>query len=282
MNQAQNPLTKFYRTPALSVKIPSRGAYYPEGTVEMNDDGEVAILPMTAQDEIILQNPDALLSGEAVTSVLRSCVPGISNPKKLLSADIDVLMIAIRVASYGDDATMEQRCPKCKEKNVFKLNLDNLLNSTEVLDEEYELVLNGELTVYIIPNRFDNLVKQQKTAFQNTKLEQAINNPDLSDEQRLKILSQVFDKLSKFTFEQTLDSIQKVVFTGDDGELVEVTERKHIAEWMNNIEKGSIDKIQDKIAEVNAIGIEKVLPAKCLSCENMWEAAIEFNPVNFF
>jgi hypothetical protein len=282
MNQAENPLSKFYRTATLSVKLPSRGRYYSDGVVELNDDDEVGILPMTAQDELVLQNPDALLNGEAVTKVIKSCVPDVKIPKKLLNCDIDVLMIAIRVASYGDDAMMEQNCPKCKEKNSFTLNLDNLLNHADTLDEEYETVLDSELTVYIAPSKFENVVKQQKAAFHNTKLEQAIRDPDLSDEQRLKILSQVFEKMANLTFEQTLDSISKVVFTDEEGELIEVTDKKHISEWLGNTEKNSMDAIQDKISEVNSIGIEKALQAKCMHCEHMWEATIEFNPVNFF
>lgn len=282
MNQAQNPLSKFYRTATLSVKLPSRGAYYEDGAVELNDDDEIGVLPMTAQDEIILQNPDALLSGEAVIKVIKSCVPGVKDPKKLLSCDIDVLMIAIRVASYGDDAQMTQNCPKCKEQNSFTLNLDVLLNHAETLDEEYETVLDSSLTVFITPSKFENVVKQQKAAFHNTKLEQAIRDPDLTDEQRLKILSQVFEKMTKLTYEQTLGAISKVVFTDDEGELVEVTDSKHIMEWLNNTEKSSMDKIQDKISEVNSKGIEKTMVAKCSHCENTWEATIEFNPVNFF
>jgi len=281
MSNKQNPLTKFYRTPALSVKIPSRGKYYADGIVNLNDDDEISILPMTAQDEVTLQNPDALLSGEAVISAIKSCVPGISNPKKLLSCDIDVLMIAIRVASYGDNATMQQNCPKCKESNEFNLNLDTLLNHTDVLDEHYEVVLNGELTVFVAPSKFENVVRQQKTAFENTKLEQAISSPDLSDGKRLKILSQVLDKVSKFTFDQTLDAVIKVLFTDEDGEIIEVTDRQHITDWLHNIDKTTIEKVQDKVAEVNGIGIEKSFPAKCSKCEHQWEAIIEFNPVNF-
>ena len=128
MNAETNPLSKFYRSAAISVPIPSRGMYYEADTLQLNGDGELAIYPMTAQDELMLQNPDALLSGEAVISVIKSCVPGVKHPKKLLSCDIDVLMIAIRVASYGDTASMDSKCPKCFHPNTFSLNLDTLLN----------------------------------------------------------------------------------------------------------------------------------------------------------
>lgn len=281
MNKKSNPLEQFYRTATTSVKLPSRGKYYDDGVLTLNDDAEISIFPMTAQDEITLQNPDALLSGEAVTTVIKSCVPGVSNPKKLLSCDIDVLMIAVRVASYGDSASMDADCPKCEEPNTFTMNLDTLLNHTEILDDNYEVVLENNLTVFVTPGRFESLVKQQKAAFQNTKLEQAIINPDLSDEQRMKILSQVFEQVSKFNYELVLEAVQKVVFTDGEGELVEITDRNHIGSWLKNIDKTTSDKIQEKIAEINKVGIEKTLTAACTKCEHTWDANIEFNPVNF-
>ena len=280
MNKEANPLAQFYRTATTSVKLPSRGKYYDDDVLTLNDDGEISIFPMTAQDEITLKNPDALLSGEAVTKVIKSCVPSVNKPKKLLSSDIDVLMIAVRVASYGDDATMDANCPKCEENNTFTLNLDTLLNHTDTLEDSYEVILDNNLTVYITPGRFEELVKQQKAAFQNTKLEQAIVNPDLTDEQRMKILSQVFEQVSKFNYQLVLESISKIVFTNDEG-LQEVTDRKQIGEWINNIEKADTDKIQEKIGEINKVGIEKTLTASCTKCEHVWDARIEFNPVNF-
>jgi len=261
MSKTENPLTKFYRTATTSVKLPSRGRYYEENTVTLNDDGEISIFPMTA--------------------LIKSCVPDVSNPKKLLSCDIDVLMIAVRVASYGDNASMDADCPKCGTENTFTLNLDTLLNHTETLEDSYEVILDNNLTVYITPGRFDGLVKQQKAAFQNTKLEQAIINPDLSDEQRMKILSRVFEQVSKFNFEIVHEAVQKVLFTDDEGELVEITNKNHIGDWLMNIGKATSDKIEEKIAEINKVGIEKTLTATCTKCEHTWEARIEFNPVNF-
>ncbi len=280
MSKTANPLTKFYRTAALSVSLPSKGKYYDDGVVKLNDDGEVPVFPMTAQDEITLQNPDALLSGEAITNVIRSCVPDVSKPKKLLSCDIDVLMIGIRIASYGETATMDADCPKCNESNTFTMNLDSLLNQTETLENEYEIVLDNNLTIFVAPSRFENMVRQQKTAFQNTKLERAITDPSLSDEARLTILSQVFKQVSKFNFEAVHEAIQKIIFT-EDGEENVITNQTHIGEWIKNIEKTSIDKIESKIIEVNRIGIEKSMGAACKHCEHKWEANIEFNPVNF-
>ena len=52
----------------------------------------------------MLKNPDALLNGEAVASLIKSCVPDIKDPKKMFSADVDALLIAIK------DTSNEERC----------------------------------------------------------------------------------------------------------------------------------------------------------------------------
>lgn len=283
MAQDNNPLKKYYRNVKLSVSLPSRGSYYEEGTLTFDDAGELPIYPMTAQDEITLQNPDALLSGSAIVDVVTSCVPSIKKPRNLLACDIDVLMIAIRVASYGEEANMELICPKldCKHVNTFTLPLDTLLNQTETLEESYEVIIDGALTVFVRPGSFNAMVRQQKAAFENSKLQDAVSTPEMSDEQRLKILSGVFKSMAKLNFELINESIKSVVFTDDDDVEHNIDNQKHISEWIQNIDKKTVDQIEAKILEVNKIGIAKTVPATCTECDHKWEAQIEFNPVNF-
>ena len=283
MAQDNNPLKKYYRNAKLSVSLPSRGNYYKEGTVEFDDSGELPVYPMTAQDEITLQNPDALLSGSAIVDVVTSCVPGIKKPRNLLACDIDVLMIAIRVASYGEEANMELTCPafECGEVNTFTLPLDTLLNQTETLEEHYEVVIDGTLTVFVRPGSFSAMVRQQKAAFETTKLQDAVSTPEMGDEQRMKILSNVFKSMAKLNFELINESIKSVAFTDDDGTEHDIDHKKQISDWIQNIDKKTVDQIESKIMEVNKVGIAKTVPATCTKCDTKWEAQIEFNPVNF-
>jgi len=92
----ESKLSKYYRAPKLYVRIPSQGAFNPD--MEQSMSGELAIMAMTGRDETMIKNPDALLNGEAVTSVIKSCVPGIKEPSELPITDIDTLLIAIKIA----------------------------------------------------------------------------------------------------------------------------------------------------------------------------------------
>lgn len=281
-NTNSNPLKQFYRVEKSSVKIPSRGKYYANNVIDINDDGEVSIYPMTAADEMQLRNPDALLTGAAISDVLKSCVPSLKEPKKLLSCDIDALMIGVRHASYGDDASMTVGCPKCESENEYSLNLEVLLNSTEVLEEEYDVVLhNGDVTVFVKPGTFASLMKRQRSAFEGAQVQKILLDPDLDEERRIKAFAQTFKKLTKISFELVVDSIHKIVYTDEEGETQEVTNKQHIDEFIRNISKAEVDRIEKKITEVNTVGIQKTMDVICTSCEHKWETPIEFNPVNF-
>lgn len=277
-----NPLKQFYRVERTSVKLPSRGLFYKEGVVELSDEGEVPIFPMTAADEMQLKNPDALLSGAAIVDILKSCVPAVKQTRKLLSCDVDVLMVGIRYASYGNSTEMSSVCPKCDEANEYELNLELMLNTTEQLEDSYDVILHdGDVTVFVKPGTFAAILKRQKTAFEGSQLQRVISDPNLTDEQRMKAFAVTFNKLAKLNFELIVDAIDKIVFTNEEGETTEVTNKKHIDEYIRNIEKEQVDQIEDKIQEVNSVGIQKTTDMVCIKCEHTWETPIELNPVNF-
>ena len=51
-----NPLQKYFRQPKLHVRLPSGGKYYPPGSLDLPESGEVAIYPLTAKDELLLKS----------------------------------------------------------------------------------------------------------------------------------------------------------------------------------------------------------------------------------
>lgn len=168
MSKNQNPLKQFYRVEKTHVKLPSRGIYYADGVVDLDEDNSLGIMPMTAADELLLKNPDALLSGQSILGVIKSCVPAVKQPNRLLSCDIDTIMIGIRDASYGEDSTVTIKCPKCQHENTYGLNLDILLNQTEELQDSYIAELPNNIQVFVKPGTFEAIIKKQKAMLETT------------------------------------------------------------------------------------------------------------------
>ena len=113
-----NPLMDFARKTECSVKLPSQGLWYDEDAIEFNAIGEVDIMPMLPNDEMKIVNPETLISGDAIISVIKSCCPGIKKPEELYYPDVNVLLLGIKKATYGDELIQNSVCPKCWEKKV--------------------------------------------------------------------------------------------------------------------------------------------------------------------
>jgi hypothetical protein len=78
--QKKNPLSSFYRQPKIYVKLPSKGEFYPPGSLDVSANGEYPVYAMTAKDELLFKTPDALLSGQSTVELIKSCIPAITNP----------------------------------------------------------------------------------------------------------------------------------------------------------------------------------------------------------
>lgn len=276
--QQNNPLKQYFRTFKLYLKIPSGSSYYPASVLEYTDSGEIGVMPMTGKDELAFKNPDALLNGEALIEVLTSCIPALKNPKALLTNDIDALITAIRYATYNDTLETELVCPKCDHDNTFKIDLQYALDNMSMLEDEYIVNLETGLSVFVKPYTFPELLKGLHSQFEQKKLSRAVSSDTISDQQRTEIFLKAFKEIAITKYELMCNGIAKVV---DESNNINVTEKKFIKEFLQNIDKKSLDRINDMIEEISKVGIKKTFTAKCEKCEHQWESEIDFNPVNF-
>ncbi|HEY6437336.1 MAG TPA: hypothetical protein VIY47_12160, partial [Ignavibacteriaceae bacterium] len=95
---------------------------------------------------------------------------------------------------------------------------------------------------------------------------------------RSNALAQGFKEIATTKFELLTGSIVRIV---DESNNFDVSVKEYIKEFLQNIDKKSVDKINDLITEINKIGIKKTFIAKCEKCSHEWESEIDFNPVNF-
>ena len=124
-----NPLNKYFRQPKLYIQIPSRGKYYQQGAIEYPENGELEVYSMTAKDELVFKTPDALLNGQATVDVIQSCIPAIKNAWQMPSIDLDVALIAIRLATYGELMTLSLKTPVTGEDKQMQVNLRELMDN---------------------------------------------------------------------------------------------------------------------------------------------------------
>lgn len=275
-----NPLENYFRTPKLYVKLPSRGQFYPPNMIDASVNQEVAVYPMSALDQITIRTPDALLNGDALVKIVANCVPSIKDVKTLVEPDINTLILAIRIASVGNQMELTLPCPKCTHENHYQVDLSAIIETQSFLDDSYIVELDGELLVYLRPYNFH---QRNLTLLNEIQQTQAISlletNQELDETTKFTELGKCITLMAQRTFEIVAKSITqiKVIKTG-----IVVTEEEYIQEFLQNISKTQADAIMNKLKELNTTGIDNSCHFICEDCGHAWDHIIDFDPSSFF
>jgi len=281
MAQNSNPLAGYYRAPKLYTQLPSQGKFYDEGVIEWPETGELPVFPMTAKDEMIMKNPDALLNGEAVAQVLKSCVPAVKKPRSLISNDVDALLIAIQGATQGDEVEVSGECPKCKETITSVASIESALESMTILTETYKFETDQGLIIEVRPFTYESTVQAGIANFRSTRSLQSLQS--IEDEiEQLKAFNDNFLQIAALNFDLIVDSVASISGVDIEDEQFKVTDRNAIREFLENCDAKIGKSVEDQIQEVNKLGVQKNIQLECEKCQEVFEKEIGFDPVNFF
>ena len=275
MSNTPNPLSGHFRSPKLYVKIPSGGKFYTSDILDYPDSGELPIFPMTAKDELIMKNPDALLNGEAINQLISGCVPNVKKVNQLISNDVDVLLVAIQGATHGDDIEVSTPCPTCEETISGVASVEGAIETMAILDEVYTVKFE-DLEIEIKPFKYENTITAGIASFQSTRSLQALADiPD--DMDKLKVFNENFMRMADMNYTLIVDAVHSIKIEDNI-----VTDRGHIREFLDNCEASIGNAIEQQVTEINKIGINKSMQFECEECNETFEAPISFDPVNFF
>ncbi len=237
-----NPLKKYFRQPKLYIKLPSSGNFYPPGTLEMTENMEFPVYAMTARDEIAIKTPDALLNGQCTVDVIQSCMPNIKNAWMIPSIDIDAILIAIRIATYGEQIDVDITVPNTSISKTYttdlRLALDKLLSAT--FDPVVEI--NEEITAYLKPMTYEEYTQSSLKSLEEQKIFSIVSSQDLTEEQKLAQFNKSFKALTTITMNTVMKSIVKIVTP--EGE---VSQLEFIKEFVDNADKDFYTKITEHL-----------------------------------
>lgn len=280
MTNKTNPLAGHFRQPKLYMKLPSGGLFNTDEDLDFPESKEVAVFPMTAKDEILMKNPDALLNGEAVVQVIKSCVPSVLKPQELTNIDVDAILMGIQSATYGDEMEVTAKCKNCEDKELTcTTSIQDSLDQIQPLEEINIAEWEG-LKVALRPVKYKSTIEAGLINFQTTRSLQGISElPD--DMDKLKIFNETFNRIAVLNFNLIADSIEKIIMQEGE-ETIEVTDREHIIEFLNNCEASIGKKIEEQSSKISTNGIKKEIQFLCEDCEEVTESTIVLDPVNFF
>ena len=273
-----NPLAGFFRKPGISVRLPSGVGFYPQEIVELTPTGELEIFPLTLADELILKTPDALLNGAALEQVVISCAPGVKQPKRLLSPDLDVILLAIRYASYGNILHMEAKCPKCGTENAYSVNIQQCLDAIVPMEHVTEINLNNGLRVIVQPFDFEAAVKAAAASFEQAKMIQILQRDEINDQEKMLELIKITRKISEMQAMLIASGVREVILPS--GECVR--ESQMILEWIKNTSRNDLEILEQEIKKLNMAGVPREHELTCSQCGNQWKSELSYDPTSFF
>jgi hypothetical protein len=272
-----NPLTQYFRQPAIYIKLPSQGNYYPPSTIEMPATGDIPVLPMTAIDEITYRTPDALFSGQAVINVIQSCVPAIKDAWAMPSVDIDTVLVGIRIASYGHEMNFNSTCPTCNHVSDYGVDLRVVLDKITTPDYN-QPIKHGDIEIFFKPMTYKNLSDNNKMQYNEQKTFQNLNSND--PETNIKQMSEMAEVLKAMT-EMTVSALSQSILMVKTPSAM-VTEPEYITEFIQNCDRALFSRIQDYVIEKKGQAEMQPIDIKCTECQNEYKQTITLDMTSFF
>ena len=271
---SSNPLQKHFRQPKIYISLPSKGVYNSPGSLEGKVE-DIPVMSMTGMDELMLKTPDALINGEATVQVIQSCCPTIKDAWEVSNLDLDVLLVAIRIATYGSDMEITAVCANCGTQNNYTANLNDAVEHFTRCTYDNKLVLK-DLTVMIKPLSYRQVTKFNLKNFElRRQLNQLVQLDD--EEVKNKGIAELYAELGKIQNETYIDSIESVQ-TAD----INVNEAEYIREWIVNADKATFDSLKSQIEKNNAAWAVPKMHVQCENCQHEDDIAVEMDQANFF
>ena len=276
MTQSSNPLRKYFRQPAIHLRLPSNGKFYPPGTVDLPPNGEVPIYPMTAVDEIVTRTPDALFNGSSIVEIIASCVPNIKDPWQVTAVDLNALLTAVRLASYGHEMDITSKCPSCGEIDDLTVDLRAVLDNIRMPDYDQPLNL-GDLTVYFVPMTYKQINEVGRIQYEDQKIVQMVNDSELTEEEKMSRLGEAFKRITLLTVRSIAASINAI-----KSDEAMVTDSAQIEEFLLNVDKAVFETIKQKVMTLREATDLKPIDIKCSNCSHEYQQSFTLDMSNFF
>jgi hypothetical protein len=198
--------------------------------------------------------------------------------------DLDVALIAIRLATYGEKMTTPITFGDDIElENTVDLRnvMDSLLAS---ITWDPVIQVSDDLTVFVRPMTYKQISESALKTFETQKIMQVVNNDKLEESEKLKLFKESFGKLTDIT----LGTVQASIFRIDSSE-GSTDNQKFIAEFIENVDNNIFNKIQehlDRLRELNTIkpiivNVTDEMREKGFTGETI-EVPMIFDPSTFF
>lgn len=275
----ENPLIMYNRRPPTYVSLPSGGKHYaipPKLTV----DGELAVYPLTAKQELLLKSPDSLLNGESMFQVLKHVAPDIQDPYQVPLCDLEAILIAMRLVSYGPSLDVDLSCPRCKQNNVRTVNLQQFIAKVQPLADKYTVKLPNDLVVYLRPRNIKQNIQESLVTLEQERMVLSVSDETKSVEER----AELYNKSMAYLTEKSVQNLAGYIYKVETPDGKSFDDHATIYEWVDQISIDEFKLIDAQVKKIDQAGIDTKIKVVCESeeCKHEFEDRLQFDPSRFF
>ena len=258
------------RIPGETFALPSGGLFYNNGELGQDiRDGEVHVYPMTAYDEILIKTPDLLFNGKAVEEIFSRCIPGVIKPMELIAKDVDFLLIALRLVSFGPQVNVLHKhdCEKPHE-HKYEVSIQDFIHRVKRIDaniigQEYTTKMSNGMVVGLSPMRYGTVVAMMT---------------DVDNERPLSP-----EEMHKRNSGHMASLISSVTVPGVEGQPNQVVvEPSFIEEWVKSLTILDMKALQDALDNQRDWGADTHFDVVCKDCDTKVSVNVPLNPIHFF
>ena len=258
--------------PPVYIALPTRGIFYPKGVLaEGTDPNSISVHTLGIMDEFKYRDPFLLVSGKAIGHLIKHiCGDQIAVPEELCEIDVEALLLAARIASYGPSLKLNHICPKLKPKpieegepatddmvscghqNALVLDLHEFILRYGPIEDETRFKVGlpkvGQ-TVYLRPTPYKTTLEVMRNVMGNRqKLENLQNQQDdfIMDTALFSQYEEMLNLSAELQIATLLDCIWGVQTRS--GNLVE--DPAVILDWIMELPKSDHDIIGKRITEL--------------------------------
>jgi len=233
-------------------------------------------MPMTALDEINYRTPDALFNGQAVVEVIQSCMPNIHDAWHTPAADINSILISIRIASYGHEMEISSSCPKCNESNDYGLDMRVMLDNLS-MPNYTESVHVGDIEIFFRPMTFRQQTQVSMDQYETQRMIASAQDESVPESDRVRAMAEVMKKINEVTTRALTYGIAGVRSPAGF-----VDNAQHIQEFLINCDSKTYQQVRDYAVKLRSESDVKPIRLTCAECKHEYEQSIELNMSNFF
>jgi RNase P subunit RPR2 len=192
------------------------------------------------------------------------------------TVDLNAVLVAIRIASYGHNMEIVSTCPECSTDSDYSLDLRTVLDKLKSGDFRQE-IKHGDLSIAFRPMTYEHQNTSNQNQFEQQKRIQVVQASDLTDAEKITELNNSLQKITELTMEALKWSIASIRTPQ-----TLVTEPEYIHEFLTNCDRKLYTEIKDHIINLRESSEIKPLIIKCSECSHEYRQQISLDQAAFF